>query len=362
MAEFALIERIRARAGTRGDVLLGIGDDAALLRVPEGQVLVVSTDTLIAGRHFPHESAAADIGWKSLAVNLSDLAAMGASPAWASLALTLPSADAGWLDDFLDGFLELAQMHDVALVGGDTTRGALSITVTVQGFVPANEALRRSGARIGDDVWVTGTLGDAAGALQQWRLGGMQSAKLRYRLDRPTPRIGAALALRGRASSAIDISDGLVADLGHILDASGVGAELDLGRLPTSRTLAEHFADENLRWNEEKGCHDFSEPDWEEFFNVIAGNGPCNAERLGARVGRAGCARDGRQAGRLAGVQGGRRQAYEGRLTWPSTPPGPPLPKGRCSPRPTLRCSPICPALPRSVTTGLSTAGGSYRA
>ncbi len=249
MAEFALIERIRARAGTRGDVLLGIGDDAALLRVPEGQALVVSTDTLIAGRHFPHESAAADIGWKSLAVNLSDLAAMGASPAWASLALTLPSADAVWLDDFLDGFLELAQMHDVALVGGDTTRGALSITVTVHGFVPASEALRRSGARIGDDVWVTGTLGDAAGALQQWRLGGLQSAKLRYRLDRPTPRIGAALALRGRASSAIDISDGLVADLGHVLEASGVGAELDLGRLPTSRTLAEHFADENLRWN-----------------------------------------------------------------------------------------------------------------
>lgn len=256
MAEFALIERIRARVASRGDVLLGIGDDGALLRVPEGQALVVSTDTLIAGRHFPRASAASDIGWKCLAVNLSDLAAMGATPAWASLALTMPSADADWLDDFLDGFLELAQAHDVALVGGDTTRGELSITVTVHGFVPADQALRRSGARAGDDIWVTGTLGDAAAALQQWRQGGLQSAKLRYRLDRPTPRIDAALALRGLATSAIDISDGLVADLGHVLHASGVGAELDLGRLPTSRPLAEHFADENQRWNLQLGGGD----------------------------------------------------------------------------------------------------------
>lgn len=256
MAEFALIERIRARAATRGDVLLGIGDDGALLRVPEGQALVVSTDTLIAGRHFPHDTAPADIGWKSLAVNLSDLAAMGAMPAWASLALTLPSADTDWLDEFLDGFLELAQLHDIALVGGDTTRGELSITVTVHGFVSAEEALRRSGARAGDDVWATGTLGDAAGALRQWRGDGLQSAKLRFRLDRPTPRIGAALALRGLATSAIDLSDGLVADLGHVLEASGVGAELDLGRLPTSRTLADHYPDESLRWNLQLGGGD----------------------------------------------------------------------------------------------------------
>lgn len=256
MAEFALIERIRARAATRGDVLLGIGDDGALLRVPEGQALVVSTDTLIAGRHFPRDTAPADVGWKSLAVNLSDLAAMGATPAWASLALSLPSADADWLEGFLDGFLELAQLHEVALVGGDTTRGELSITVTVHGFVPAEEALRRSGARVGDDVWTTGTLGDAAGALRQWREDGLQSAKLRFRLDRPTPRIDAALALRRLATSAIDLSDGLVADLGHVLEASGVGAELDLGRLPTSRTLAEHYPDENLRWNLQLGGGD----------------------------------------------------------------------------------------------------------
>jgi thiamine-monophosphate kinase len=246
--EFQLIERIRARARGRDDVVLGIGDDAALLRVPEGHELVLSTDTLVAGVHFPPESAAADIGWKALAVNLSDLAAMGANPAWCSLALTLPGDEGEWLEAFLDGFCELADAHQVALVGGDTTRGPLSITLAVHGFAPAGTALRRSGARAGEDVWVTGTLGDAAGALQQWRAGGLQSAKLRYRLDRPTPRVAAGLALRGLASAAIDLSDGLAADLGHVLAASGVGAELELGRLPTSRTLAEHFPEDAARW------------------------------------------------------------------------------------------------------------------
>jgi len=248
MSEFALIDRIRQRAGTRADVILGIGDDAAVLRVPEGQDLVVSTDTLIADVHFPADTAAADVGWKALAVNLSDLAAMAAQPAWVALALSLPEADGDWLDAFLDGFLELAAQHDVALIGGDTTRGPLSITITAHGFVARDAALRRSGAKAGDDVWVTGTLGDAAGGLAQWRRGGLMSAKLRHRLDRPTPRIDAALALRGIAHAAIDLSDGLVADLGHVLEQSGVGAEIDLGRLPTSRPLAEHFADEHERW------------------------------------------------------------------------------------------------------------------
>ena len=247
-SEFSLIERIRARAGARDDVLLGIGDDAALLRVPEGHELVLSTDTLVAGVHFPEETAAADIGWKALAVNLSDLAAMAATPAWVSLALTLPEPDADWLDAFLDGFCELADEHGVAIVGGDTTRCPLSITLSVHGFVPAGQALRRDGARVHDEVWVTGTLGDAAGALRQWQGGGLQSAKLRFRLDRPEPRVAAGLALRGLASAAIDLSDGLAGDLGHVLRASGVGAELELGRLPTSRTLDEHFPGDEVRW------------------------------------------------------------------------------------------------------------------
>lgn len=245
--EFALIDRIRARVRARHDVALGIGDDAAVLRVPAGFDLVVTSDTLVAGVHFPAETVPADIGWKALAVNLSDLAAMAATPAWCTLALTLPEADADWVDSFLDGFLELAELHDVCLVGGDTTHGPLAITVTAHGLVPEGQALRRSGARAGDEVWVTGSIGDAAGALQQWRARGPASAKLRHRLDRPTPRIEAGLALRGLATAGIDLSDGLAADLGHVLKASGLGARIDLGRLPTSRTLADHF-DEAARW------------------------------------------------------------------------------------------------------------------
>jgi thiamine-monophosphate kinase len=245
--EFALIDRIRARAARRPDVVLGIGDDAAVLRLPPGHELVVTSDTLVAGVHFPPETAADDLGWKALAVNLSDLAAMAATPAWCTLALTLPEADEAFVDAFLDGFLALADEHGLSLVGGDTTSGPLSITVTAHGLVPAGEALRRGGARAGDEVWVTGTLGDAAGALSQWRAGGPFSAKLRYRLDRPTPRVAAGIALRGLATAGIDLSDGLAADLGHVLRASGVGARIDLGRLPTSRTLADHF-DEARRW------------------------------------------------------------------------------------------------------------------
>jgi thiamine-monophosphate kinase len=247
MSEFALIDRLRARVLARGDVTLGIGDDAALLQVPPGHELAVTTDTLVAGVHFPLDTAVADLGWKALAVNLSDLAAMGAAPAWCTLALTLPDADAAWVDAFLDGFVELADQHRVALVGGDTTRGPLAVTITAHGLVPAGQALRRDAARAGDDVWVTGTLGDAAGALAQHLAGGPYSAKLRWRLDRPTPRVDVGLALRGLAHAAVDVSDGLLADLGHVLRASGVGARLDLGRLPTSRTLADHF-DERRRW------------------------------------------------------------------------------------------------------------------
>ena len=156
MPEFDLVERIRLRTGGRGGaangVVLGIGDDAALLRVPAGKLLVVATDTLNAGVHFPEDTAPADIGWKALAVNLSDLAAMGALPAWCTLSLSLPRGDDAWLDAFLDGFLELAALHRVALVGGDTTRGPLSICVTVHGLVEEGAALCRDGARLGDDA------------------------------------------------------------------------------------------------------------------------------------------------------------------------------------------------------------------
>jgi len=276
--EFALIERIRARAAGRGDVLLGIGDDAALLQPPPGQSLAWSTDTLVSGVHFPDDTAPADIGWKALAVNLSDLAAMGARPAWATLALTLPEADADWLDAFLDGFCELADAHGVALVGGDTTRGPLSITIGVQGFVPGGGGLRRDGAGFNEDIWVTGTLGDAAGALRQWRAGGLQSMKLRHRLDRPTPRVDVGLAIAGFANAAIDLSDGLAADLGHVLARSGVGAELDLGRLPTSITLAEHFADEAARWRLQLAGGD----DYELCFTAPASNALAIEQALSA--------------------------------------------------------------------------------
>lgn len=241
MAEFDLIARIRQRAASRGDVVLGIGDDGALLAPPPGMQLAVTMDTLNIGVHFPPETAPADIGWKALAVNLSDLAAMGAQPAWCTLSLTLPQADAAFVDGFCDGFLALAEQHDLALVGGDTTRGPLSVSVTAHGFVAAGEALRRDGARVGDEVWVSGTLGDAAGALAQWQAGAPMLPALRARLDRPTPRVALGRALRGIASSAIDISDGLLADLAHVCRASGVGAEIEIDALPASAALRAVF-------------------------------------------------------------------------------------------------------------------------
>ena len=260
MAEFDLIERIRVRAMAREGVLLGIGDDAAVLCVPAGHELVVTADTLNAGVHFPLDAAPADIGWKALAVNLSDLASMGARPAWCTLSLSLPADDPAWLDGFLDGFLELADAHAVALVGGDTTRGPLSIAVTAMGWVEAGAALRRDGARPGDDVWVTGTLGDAAAALV---LGGYvpipldgvampvveagNAAALRARLARPAPRVAVGRALAGLAHACVDVSDGLLADLGHICRRSGVGAEIELARLPASPALRAAYADDELR-------------------------------------------------------------------------------------------------------------------
>ncbi len=250
-SEFDLIARHFARPGTgRSDVVLGIGDDAALLRPPPGMELAAAIDTLVAGVHFPLDTDAESVGHKALAVNLSDLAAMGAAPAWAMLALTLPQVDERWLADFSRGFFALARAHDVALVGGDTTRGPLTISVQVQGFVTPGEAFRRGGARPGDLIYVTGTLGDAGLALLLASAPGVvppeEFAWLRGRLDRPQPRVAEALRLRGWVRAAIDVSDGLLADLGHVLEASEVGATLALDRLPQSpafRTCLEAMGD-----------------------------------------------------------------------------------------------------------------------
>lgn len=253
--EFGLIERIRRRTGARADIALGIGDDAALLRMPAGQQLVVTTDTLNAGVHFPVETPPDDIGWKALAVNLSDLAAMGAQPAWCTLSLSLPEASPDWVDAFADGFFALADLHGMALVGGDTTRGPLAISITAMGWVPEGQALRRDGAQPGDDIWVTGVPGEAGLALALWQQGQLDVARaasdaaaeqLRLRLARPTPRLAAGLALRGVATATVDVSDGLLADLGHICARSGVGAEVWLSALPASAAATALKADEQF--------------------------------------------------------------------------------------------------------------------
>src|SRR5690554_3673864 len=202
-----------------------------------GRRLVVTTDVLNAGVHFSVDDAPADIGWKALAVNLSDLAAMGAAPAWCTLTLSLPDADAGWCEVMLDGFFELADAHGVALVGGDTTRGPLALGVTAIGQAAPGRLLRRDAARVGDEIWVSGTLGDAAAALAQGQGGAEVDPFLRARLLRPTPRIVLGAALGGIARACIDLSDGLLSDLGHVCAAGGVAAEVSLDALPASPAL-----------------------------------------------------------------------------------------------------------------------------
>jgi thiamine-monophosphate kinase len=247
ISEFEVIERyFRQVRPLRDDVVLGVGDDAALLQPPAGYQLVVAVDTLVAGRHFPQHTDAFDIGYKSLAVNLSDLAAMGASPAWATLSLTLPEVDEPWLEAFAQGFFQLAARHRVDLVGGDTTRGPLSITVQLNGLVKAGKALRRDSACPGQRLFVTGTPGEAACALQQLNAGSQPDADLLRRLNRPEPRVEFGLALAGTGAAAIDISDGLLADLGHIVSASHCGATLWVDRLPRSRALQARPPDDVL--------------------------------------------------------------------------------------------------------------------
>ncbi len=240
MLEFDLIRRYFTRAAP--GTLLGIGDDAALLRVSTGMELAVSTDMLVSGTHFLPDADPFLLGHKTLAVNLSDLAAMGAQPRWATLALSLPQADEPWLHKFSEGFFALAEQHGVELIGGDTTRGSLNLCVTIMGEVPEGMALRRSGAQAGDDIWVSGKLGDAALALAHLqgrvKLSSADIAPCVPALHQPVPRVDLGLALRGVAHSVIDISDGLLADLGHILECSKVGAEILFDTLPVSETLS----------------------------------------------------------------------------------------------------------------------------
>lgn len=239
MPEFDLIQRYFTRPAPGAE--LGVGDDAALVRVTPGMELAVSTDMLVSGTHFFPDADPFLLGHKTLAVNLSDMAAMGATPRWALLSLSLPEENAAWLQKFSDGFFELARRYQVDLIGGDTTRGPLNLCVTVMGEVPQGAALRRSGAQAGDDIWVSGQLGDAAMALAHLqgkiKLPADELARCARKLHQPQPRVALGLALRGLASSAIDISDGLLADLGHILECSKTGAEIDFYALPVSLQL-----------------------------------------------------------------------------------------------------------------------------
>jgi thiamine-monophosphate kinase len=236
MDEFELIGRYFSRLGAaRSDVVLGIGDDAALLCVPDGDELAAAVDTIVAGRHFPADSDARSVGHRALAVNLSDLAAMGATPAWATLALTLPAADPGWLERFAAGFSELAAAHAVALVGGDTTAGPLTVSVQIMGHVPRGSALRRSGARAGDLLAVSGTLGDAGAGLalatHALATQDLTSAReLRERFEYPAPRVEFGLAARGVATAAMDLSDGLAGDLPKLAAASSLAAHVEIDR------------------------------------------------------------------------------------------------------------------------------------
>lgn len=239
MGEFELIARYFQRPPQRA--VLGVGDDCALLQPAPGQQLAVSSDLLVEGRHFLSTVAPERLGHKALAVNLSDLAACGAEPLGYTLALALPRVDEAFLAGFAHGLHALADAHGIELVGGDTTAGPLAICITVFGQVPPGQALLRSGARPGDELWVSGRLGDARLALEVFRgnlaLGSGLDA-VRNAMELPQPRVALGLALRGVASSAIDLSDGLVGDLGHILKRSGVGATLDADQLPRSATLA----------------------------------------------------------------------------------------------------------------------------
>jgi thiamine-monophosphate kinase len=240
MGEFEFIQQMLPKAQTSPQLILGIGDDAAIIRPNAGRDIHVSSDMLVAGRHFFADVAPQNLGHKALAVNLSDMAAMGAKPRWVLLSVALPELNPVWLADFLAGFQSLAAEHEVMLIGGDTTAGPLTVSVTVLGDAQQGQALRRDQAQVGDDIWVSGELGLAAMALAHltqtlpWTLDAPALALCLAKLHQPTPRVALGMALQGIAHAALDISDGLLADLGHILQASACGAVVNLEALPVA--------------------------------------------------------------------------------------------------------------------------------
>lgn len=249
MSEFNLIAKYFTRPSQHAD--LGVGDDAALLRVASGQQLAISADMLVAGTHFFHDAAPYSVGWKSLAVNVSDMAAMGANPKWATLAIALPEVNEPWLAEFSRGFFACADAFNVELIGGDTTRGPLTLSVQIMGEVPLGLAIQRSGAKAGDDIWVSGTVGSAALGLAHLQgkttLSEPTTTHCLTALTMPTPRVALGLALRGIANSCIDISDGLTADLSHILNASNLGAELVLENIHCDDYLRSHLNERTIQ-------------------------------------------------------------------------------------------------------------------
>lgn len=289
LSEFSLIEDYFSKlTPSRQDVSLGIGDDCALLQCPPGKELAVSIDTLVEGVHFFDDVAPRALGYKSLAVNLSDLAAMGAEPAWFTLALTLPEHNSDWLNAFTEGLALAALPANIQLVGGDTTRGPLTVSIQVHGLVPLDRALRRDGAKTGDRIYVSGTLGDAGAALKKrlenWSPEMLEQSDWQYlqqRLEYPTPRYQLGQQILCYASSAIDISDGLLADLGHILERSHKGAVINVAQLPFSASLKKLPPQISLPLALGSG------DDYELCFTVSASNGEV-LEKLGLDIRRIG--------------------------------------------------------------------------